>query len=78
MKFLVHFVVIVILVRQSMSNWVLKWEDEFDNETVDTNKWEIENELGHCKGIFFLFEMRENLVLCISMVNNHCFIQTFR
>jgi hypothetical protein len=78
MKFLVHFVVIVILVRQSMSNWVLKWEDEFDNETVDTNKWEIENESGHCKGIFFLFEMRANLVLCISMVNNNCFIQTFR
>jgi hypothetical protein len=50
MKFLVLFVVIVILVRQSMSKWVLKWEDEFDNEAIDTNKWEIENESGQCKG----------------------------
>jgi hypothetical protein len=50
MKFLVHFVVIVILVRQSTSNWVLKWEDEFDSETMDTNKWEIENESEQCNG----------------------------
>jgi hypothetical protein len=70
MKILVHFVVIVILVRQSMSNWILKWEDEFDNETIDTNKWEIENESGHCKGIFFLLEMTPKLVLYISMAYN--------
>ncbi len=50
MKFLVLFFVIVILVRQSMSKWVLKWEDEFDNEAIDTNKWEIENESGQCNG----------------------------
>ncbi len=50
MKFLVLFVVIVILVRQSMSNWVLKWKDEFDNEAIDTNKWDIENELEECYG----------------------------
>ena len=50
MKFLVLFVVIVILVRQSMSKWVLNWFDEFDNEVIDTNKWEIENELGECYG----------------------------
>jgi beta-glucanase (GH16 family) len=50
MKFLVLFVVIVILVRQSMSKWVLKWNDEFDNEAIDTNKWEIENEWGKCNG----------------------------
>ncbi len=50
MKFLVLFVVIVILVRQSISEWVLKWNDEFDNETIDTNKWEIENESDPCQG----------------------------
>ncbi len=50
MKYLVLFVVIVILVRQSKSEWVLKWKDEFDNETIDTNKWEIENESGQCNG----------------------------
>ncbi len=50
MKFLVLFVVIVILVRESMSEWVLKWNDEFDNEAIDTNKWEIESESGWCKG----------------------------
>jgi hypothetical protein len=33
-----------------MSKWVLKWEDEFDNEAIDTNKWEIENESGQCNG----------------------------
>jgi hypothetical protein len=33
-----------------MSNWVLKWEDEFDNKVIDTNKWEIENESGVCEG----------------------------
>ncbi len=50
MKFLVLFVVIVILVRQSMSEWVLKWNDEFDNKTIDANKWDIENELQWCNG----------------------------
>ncbi len=50
MKFLLLFVVIVILVRQSMSRWVLEWNDEFDGEEIDTNKWEIENELGQCNG----------------------------
>ncbi len=50
MKFLVLFVVIVILVRESMSEWVLKWFDEFDNETIDTNKWKIENESEQCNG----------------------------
>jgi hypothetical protein len=50
MKFLVLFVVIVILVRQSMSKWVLKWGDEFDDELINTNKWEIENESGQCNG----------------------------
>ncbi len=39
--------VIIIL---SMSKWVLKWEDEFDNKAIDTNKWEIENESGQCNG----------------------------
>jgi hypothetical protein len=48
MKFLVLFV--VILVRESMSEWVLKWFDEFGNETIDTNKWEIENESEQCNG----------------------------
>jgi hypothetical protein len=50
MKFLVLFVVIVILVKQSMSEWVLKWNDEFDDDVIDTNKWEIENESGQCYG----------------------------
>jgi hypothetical protein len=50
MKFLLLFVVIVILVRQSMSRWVLEWNDEFDDEEIDTNKWEIENELRQCNG----------------------------
>ncbi len=50
MKFLLLFVVIVILVRQLMSEWVLKWNDEFDNEEIDTNKWETQNESRLCKG----------------------------
>jgi beta-glucanase (GH16 family) len=50
MKSLVLYVVIVILVRQSMSEWVLEWEDEFDNKAIDTNKWEIENESDPCNG----------------------------
>jgi hypothetical protein len=50
MKFLVLFVVIVILVRQSMSKWVLNWFDEFDNQAIDKYKWEIENESGQCNG----------------------------
>jgi hypothetical protein len=50
MKFSVLFIVIVILVRQSMSKWVLKWNDEFDDETIDTNKWDVENESGQCQG----------------------------
>ena len=50
MKSLVLFVVIVILVRQSISKWVLEWNDEFDDEEIDTNKWEIENESGQCHG----------------------------
>jgi hypothetical protein len=57
-----------------MSEWVLIWNDEFDNETVDTNKWEIEDERErkecHGKNRIFLFEMRANLVLCISMPYN--------
>ncbi len=81
MKFLVLFVVIVILVRQSMSKWDLKWNDEFDNETIDINKWEIENKWRLCKGQewhLFVFEMRAKLVLFISMAYILRFIQTFR
>jgi hypothetical protein len=33
-----------------MSEWVLKWNDEFDNKTIDANKWDIENELQWCNG----------------------------
>jgi hypothetical protein len=33
-----------------MSEWVLEWNDEFDNKKIDTNKWKIENELGQCNG----------------------------
>jgi beta-glucanase (GH16 family) len=55
MKLLLLFVVIVILVRQSKSEWVLKWNDEFDDEVIDTNKWEIENESGQCHGMNRIF-----------------------
>jgi hypothetical protein len=51
MKYFMLFVVIVISVTQSMSEWILKWNEEFDDVVIDTNKWDIENEWGHCHGL---------------------------
>ncbi len=48
MKVFVLFV--IILVRESQSGWDLIWNEEFDDKIIDTNKWEIENELNSCHG----------------------------
>jgi hypothetical protein len=48
MKLLVLFVIIVV--RESQSDWRLIWNEEFDDEIIDTNKWEIEDELNPCHG----------------------------
>jgi hypothetical protein len=48
MKLLVLF--LIIFVRRSQSGWDLIWNEEFNQTTIDTNKWEIENELVSCHG----------------------------
>jgi hypothetical protein len=48
MKLLVLF--LIVLVRESQSVWNLIWFDEFDDKNIDTNKWEIEDELNSCHG----------------------------
>jgi hypothetical protein len=48
MKLLVLFLIVVV--RESQSGWHLIWFDEFSDKIIDTNKWEIENELYSCQG----------------------------
>jgi hypothetical protein len=40
----------MIFIRESQSGWNLMWNEEFDSEIIDSNKWEIENELNSCQG----------------------------
>jgi hypothetical protein len=47
------FLIFIIFVRESESGWRLTWNEEFDDETIDLNKWEIENELNSCHGLNF-------------------------
>ncbi len=44
-------ILIVLLVKESYGGWNLIWNDEFDNQTLDTEKWEVENELDTCHGL---------------------------
>jgi len=39
-----------VLIKESESKWNLVWNDEFDNSTLDTDKWQIENETSPCHG----------------------------
>jgi len=48
MKILVLFV--IILVKESQSGWDLIWNEEFGDKIINTNKWEIEDELNSCHG----------------------------
>jgi hypothetical protein len=40
----------MICIRESQSEWNLIWNEEFDSEIIDSNKWEIENETVSCEG----------------------------
>ncbi len=48
MKLLV--LLFMIFIRESQSGWNLTWNEEFDSEIIDSNKWEIENESNPCHG----------------------------
>jgi hypothetical protein len=37
-------------VRKSQSGWDLIWNEEFIETIIDTDKWQIENELVSCHG----------------------------
>jgi hypothetical protein len=50
MIFFVLLHVFFIFVRESYSGWNMTWNEEFDNKIIDTNKWEIENEINACHG----------------------------
>jgi len=50
-KFCLHvFLLGVISIEESESKWNLLWNDEFNNQTLDMDKWEIENESKSCHG----------------------------
>jgi hypothetical protein len=40
----------IVFIRESQSEWKLIWNEEFDSEIIDSNKWQIENELNSCEG----------------------------
>jgi hypothetical protein len=48
MKLLALF--FIIFMRETESGWNLIWNEEFNNETIDANKWEVENESDRCHG----------------------------
>jgi len=41
---------IILLLKGSEAKWNLGWFDDFDDQTLDTEKWEIENESNPCHG----------------------------
>jgi hypothetical protein len=43
----------MILINGSHSEWNLIWNEEFNHEIIDKNKWETENESNHCYGLIF-------------------------
>ncbi len=45
----------IVFIRESQSEWKLIWNEEFDSEIIDSNEWEIENELNSCEGKKFYF-----------------------
>jgi len=44
----------MVLIEKSESKFNLEWNDEFDSSTLDTDKWEIENESNQCHGQYSL------------------------
>jgi len=50
-KLFLHVLLLgAILIEESESKWNLVWNDEFNYQTLDTDKWEIENESNPCHG----------------------------
>ena len=41
---------IILNINGSKADWSLAFNDEFNGKTLDTNKWEAENENTSCHG----------------------------
>ena len=50
MKFYYFMVFTITAISQHNCDWKLVFNDEFDNNSIDSQKWEVVNEDKYCTG----------------------------
>ena len=45
-----QYLLLILLINISKADWDLVFNDEFNNKTIDLNKWNIDNEEISCNG----------------------------